>query len=61
MTMTDKVHEDILAIRASGRCNMLSIHEVFQIAMEQDMLDLAEYLFYETRNYSKFILTGERD
>ena len=59
--MTDQIYEDILKIRSSGRCNMFLIPEVFQIAVDEDMPELAEYLFFETRNYSKFILSGERD
>ena len=59
--MTDKIIDDILAVRDTGRCNMFSINEVRRIANELDLLDLAIYLEDKDnwREYTRFILTGE--
>ena len=59
--MTDKIIDDILAVRDTGRCNMFSINEVRRIANELDLLDLAIYLEDKDnwRVYTRFILTGK--
>ena len=59
--MTDKIVDDILAVRDTGRCNMFSINEVQHIANELDLLDLAIYLEDKDNwsEYTHFIITGE--
>jgi len=59
--MTDKIIDDILTVRDTGRCNMSSINEVQHIANELDLLELVIYLEDKGnwREYTRFILTGE--
>jgi hypothetical protein len=59
--MTDKVYDEIMAIRATGKVNMLSIQEVFELALQMDFDSLADYIFEDTHGYSTFILTGQRE
>jgi len=57
------VVEQILKVRLlPGVPNMLSIKELFEFAMELGGFDeLCDFLFMDTRSYSNFILTGERE
>jgi hypothetical protein len=59
--MTDKVFEQIMAVRATGKVNMFSLQEVFELALRMDFDDLADYIFTDTHSYVNFILTGQRD
>jgi len=59
--MTDKVFDEIMALRKLPNCpNMFDIRAVFELALEQQMDDLADFVFKHTDRYSAFILTGER-
>ncbi len=42
--MTDKLIQDIIAVRDTGRCNMISINEVQHRANELDLLELVIYV-----------------
>jgi len=57
--MTDKVREQILAIRATGATNMFDTRAVFELAVQMGYNELADFIFMDTRAYSRFILTGE--
>ena len=59
--MTQKVKDQILAIRETGRTNMFAANTVQQIALELDFFELACYLDDRDnrREYSHFIMTGE--
>jgi len=60
--MTDTVFEQIMALRKLPNCpNMFDIQAVFELALEQNFDDLADFIFAHTDRYSAFILTGERD
>jgi len=60
--MTDTVFEQIMALCKLPNCpNMFDIQAVFELALEQNFDDLADYIFSATDRYSAFILTGERD
>ena len=60
--MTDTVYEQIMALRKLPNCpNMFNIRAVFELALEQQMDDLADFVFSSTEAYSTFILTGQRD
>jgi hypothetical protein len=59
--MTDKVFEQILAVRETGKVNMLSLQEVFELALKMNFDDLADYIFSSTHSYVNFILSGQRD
>lgn len=57
--MTDKIREQILAIRDSGRTNMFDVNMVQRIAYESGFYELACYLEEHRGEYCHFILTGE--
>jgi len=59
--MTDTVYEQIMAIRATGKVNMLAIQDVFELALRMNFDELADFIFLETERYSSFVLTGERE
>lgn len=57
--MTDKIKEQILKIRDTGRTNMFDIALVQRIAYELDFYELVEYLIANKAEYTHFILTGK--
>jgi hypothetical protein len=57
--MTDKIKEQILKIRDTGRTNMFDIAMVQRIAYELDFYELVEYLIANKAEYTHFILTGK--
>lgn len=59
--MTDKVKEEILAVRATGLTNMFDINTVQRIAYEMDFHELTVFLGENRAEYARFILTGEED
>jgi len=58
--MTDTIREQILAVRATGKTNMFDVKAVFELAVQMDFPELADFIFMDTKAYSHFILTGER-
>ena len=59
-TMTDKVREQILAVRAAGRTNMFDTNAVQVIADEMHFYDLVVFIEEHRDKYAHFILTGEQ-
>ena len=59
-TMTDKVREHILAVRATGRTNMFDINAVQVIADEMHFYDLVVFIEEHKEKDTHFILTGEQ-
>ena len=57
--MTEKVKEQILAIRATGLTNMFDLPMVQRLAYERDFFELVCYLEEHPKEYAHFILTGE--
>lgn len=57
--ITEKIKEQILAIRDSGVTNMFDINRVKYEANLRGFHELAGYLEENKRGYSRFILTGE--
>jgi hypothetical protein len=57
--VTEKVKEQILAVRDTGRTNMFDTNAVKSIALEMDFFELADFLETERKAYARFILTGE--
>lgn len=57
--MTDKVKNQILAIRETGCTNMFDITAVQVIAFEMGFYDLVLYLEDCRSEYVHFIMTGE--
>ena len=59
--MTEKVKEQILAIRDTGLTNMFDIPMVQRLAYERGYDDRGCYLEEHRKEYAHFILTGEAD
>ena len=59
-TMTDKVREQILAVRATGRTNMFDTNAVQVIADEMRFYELVVFIEEHKDKYARFILTGEQ-
>lgn len=57
--MTDKIKEQILAIRDTGLTNMLDVNAVQTIADEMEFYELVIFLEEEKIKYVNFILTGK--
>jgi hypothetical protein len=58
--MTDKIIEQILAIRLSGITNMFDVNRVQREANDRQFYELVIFLEEHRAEYSRFILTGER-
>ena len=57
--MPQKIIDQILAVRKTGRTNMFDIGRVMEIAFELDLFDLVAYLDDgHTEEYANFIITG---
>ncbi len=57
--MTEKIKEQILIIRDSGKVNMFSVNEVQHLAYEQKLYDLVVFIEDHRKEYVHFILYGE--
>lgn len=60
-TMSDKVRDQILAVRATGRTNMFDTNAVQVIADEMHFYDLVVFIEEHKDKYAHFILTGEQE
>ena len=59
--LTEKVREQILAIRDTGLTNMFDIPMVQRLAYDRGYYELVTYLEEHRREYAHFILTGEAE
>ena len=57
--MTEKIREQILAVRKTGRTNMFDVPMVQNIANEMRLYELVIFLEEHRSEYVHFILTGE--
>lgn len=57
--MTDKIKEQILAIRDTGLTNMFDVNAVQRIANDMGFFELVVYLEDNRCECAHFILTGE--
>ena len=57
--MTEKIREQILAIRDSGETNMFDVNRVQHIANRKGYYELVVYLEDHRKEYANFILTGK--
>lgn len=57
--MTDKIREQIMAVRDSGRTNMLDTNMVQIIANEMNFFELVIFIEEHRKEYLHFIFTGE--
>ena len=55
------VKQQITVIRDEGTVNMLDLNAVFRLALAKGFLQLADFIFMNTKNYERFILTGDLD
>ena len=56
---TDRVKDQILAIRATGETNMFDVPMVQQIANREGYYELVIFLIDHAKEYAHFIITGE--
>ena len=59
--MTEKVKEQILAIRDTGLTNMFDLPMVQRLAYDRGYYELVYWLEEHRKEYAHFILTGEAD
>ena len=57
--MTEKVRDQIRAVRATGRTNMFDLNMVQVIANEMNFYELVVFIEEHKNVYVRFILTGE--
>ncbi len=57
--VSDKVKEQILAIRKTGQSNMFDVNAVQRLALEAGFHELADFLEADRKTYTTFILTGK--
>ena len=56
----DKVFDQIMQVRDSGRCNMCSVKEVQYHAYHMNLYELVNFIESYPKEYFHFILTGDR-
>jgi len=57
--MTEKVRDQILAIRDTGLTNMFDLNAVQRLAYDRDFYELVMFIEENRKEYVHFILTGE--
>ena len=57
--MTEKIKEQIMAIRDSGETNMFDTKTVQYLAFHRGYYELVTYLEEHKKEYAHFIMTGE--
>ena len=57
--MTEKIKEQIMAIRDSGETNMFDTKTVQYLAFHRSYYELVTYLEEHKKEYVHFIMTGE--
>ena len=57
--MNEKVLEELMAVRASGKTNMLDTNAVQRIAFDCGYYELVNFIEESRKAYVHFILTGE--
>ncbi len=59
LTRAEIIKEQCKAVARTGRTNMFASKAVFEIALEMDFYELADFIFMNTKAYGNLILTGE--
>ncbi len=57
--MTERVKEQILAIRDTGLTNMFDVPMVQRLAYDREYYELVIFLEEHRKEYVRFIMTGE--
>lgn len=56
--MTEKIKEQILAVRDTGRTNMFDTNMVQLIAFQMEFHELVDFIETNRSDYVRFIMTG---
>jgi hypothetical protein len=59
LTKVEIIKEQCRAVGLTGRTNLFDCKAAFDIAMEMQFSELADFIFMNTPAYSRLILTGE--
>ena len=59
--MTTRIMEQILAVQATGKANMLDAHAVQRVAFDMDFYELVTFIEDDRRAYARFIMSGEME
>lgn len=59
--MTEKVRDQILAIRDTGLTNMFDLPVVQRLAYERGYYELVCWIEEHRKEYARFIMTGEAE
>ena len=59
--MTDKVREQILKVRDTGKTNMLDAHMVKRIGLDMHLYDMVIFIEENRTEYVNFILHGDEE
>ena len=59
--MTDKIREQILAVRDNGLTNMFDLSMVQRIAYDNGFYELVCYIEEHRREYCHFIMSGKEE
>ena len=57
--MNEKIKEQIMAVRASGKTNMFDVPAVQRLAFENGYYELVNFIEENKSSYINFILTGK--
>ena len=59
MNKAEIIKSQVQAVAKTGRTNMFDVKAVFEIALEMEFDELADFIYMDTKRYSNLILTGE--
>ena len=59
--MNPTIKEQILEVRDTGKCNMLSINEVQRVAYDMEFYELVNFIEDDRKAYVNFIFKGDED
>ena len=57
--MNEKIKEQIMAVRASGKTNMFDVPAVQRLAFENDYYELVNFIEENKTSYINFIFSGK--
>jgi hypothetical protein len=59
LSKAEVIKEQCRKVAATGRTNMFDSKAAFEVALEMDCYELADFIFMNTKAYGNLILTGE--
>jgi hypothetical protein len=57
--MNSTIKEQILAVRDTGKSNMLDTNTVQRVAFDMELYELVNFIEDDRKAYARFIMTGE--